>query len=228
MVRAGLDARTDVADAPEPPPGGDGTEFRFALPRETIRPAEDAALADLEEAGFFESQAVPSARPPERAIQPSLPTVRASSRKFVPRAPLPRRSVPTWALAFTGVVLLMVGLAGTWSRIREDVAPPAQPVLALPVAPQPVDPAAAVEPRVTTTPAEAPSRVLVGVLRVVSNAPGEIYVDGKYEVAVEEEVLLELPAGAYDVKLVPQRGLAQTQNVRVDAAEARDVVFQVN
>ncbi|MBM4364746.1 MAG: hypothetical protein FJ102_00915, partial [Deltaproteobacteria bacterium] len=207
----------------------------------------------------FQRQGVPPARLPERAIQPPLPAVRAPSRKFVPRTPPPRRGVPAWAWALTGVVFLVAGLVGIWSRIREDIAPP-EPAVVAPPAPveaavdieaprvaggeeepkaesPPEEPPPVASPPVATPPVEAPPVAtppeaesplkLVGVLRVLSNVPGKIYVDGKYKAAVEEEVVLELPAGAHDVKLVPRRGRSQTQKVRVDAGEARGVVFQV-
>ncbi len=353
MVRAGLDERSDISDGPEVRPSGDGTEFRFALPRgdrvpvrakgmergtstvvatperrvwtepepeaeappsrEVIRldnaarprpgplepplrrpvasevigvpeerdlphdhPPVEAPGVNLADDGFFERQGVPSARLPDRALQPPLPPVRTASRKFVPRTPPPRRSVPAWAWALTGVVLLVAGLAGTWSRIRGEIAraerppgpsvaaeplpaeatsnpdtlrvpggeeeprvevPPAEPppveappVDPTPVATPPVEPVPVASPPVEPTPSraevESPLR-LVGVLRVVSNVSGKIYIDGKYKAAIDEEVVLELPAGVHDVKLVPRHGRAQTQKVRVDAGEARGVVFQV-
>ncbi len=281
---------SEVIGAPSPP------EVRPVTPRVPVpeehdlphdHPAAEAPGVNLADDGFYERQGVPSARLPDRALQAPLPAVRSASRKFVPRTPPPRRRVPAWAWAVTGALLVVAGLAGTWSKIQReiervdsprdpvadvvipeetppgvetprvpggedephvDVPPPAEVPTQLEVAPPtappaevpveieppaakpPVDP-----PPVTATPPVPPpatppaesSIVLVGALRVVSNVPGKIYIDGKYKAAVDEEVVLELPAGVHDVKLVPRRGRAQTQKIRVDAGEARGVVFEI-
>ncbi len=170
----------------------------------------------------------PPVEPPAAEVAPAeAPVAEAPVAAVEPREPV-AAAVATPAVAPTASAL------------------PPTPVVS-PTAPQPGDPPPGEAPPVQLVgaPATAPSTPVVvrvqppastetkpaaivatGLLRVTSNVAGKLYVNGKFKANIVDEAVLELPAGKYEIRLVPRGGRAMSQRVRVDPGVARGLAFE--